>query len=192
MASTTLRIDASMRTEGSISRRLTDDLIAALKPATVIIRDLAKGMSLIDETWIGANFTDADARSADQKATLALSDELVAELQAADTIVIGMPVYNFGVPAALKAWVDQIARARVTFKYTETGPVGLLTDKTVFLVMASAGVTPGSDVDFAAKYMRFILGFVGITDVRIIDGSAQQIDAAAAMARAEQDIAKAA
>lgn len=102
-----LRIDASARRTGSVSRDLADKIIARFgDDITVTTRDLANGLPLIDEEWVGANFTPADARSDDQKAKLALSDDLVAELKAADTIVIGLPIYNFGVPAALKAWVD--------------------------------------------------------------------------------------
>ena len=126
-----LRIDASMRRAGSVTRDLTDRLIDKLRAenqeVSVVTRDLADGVPMIDETWIGANFTDEAARDDNQRAALAVSDSLIAELQAADTLVIGLPVYNFGVPAALKAWIDLVARARVTFRYSETGPVGLLT-----------------------------------------------------------------
>jgi len=107
---------------------------------------------------------------------LAHSDELIAELEAADTIVIGVPVYNFAIPAALKAWVDQIARARRTFRYTETGPEGLLKGKKAYLVVASGGVPVGSDYDFATGYLRHVLGFVGITDVTVIEAGQQMMD----------------
>ena len=129
----------------------------------------------IDETWVAANFTPAADRSEAQNARLAQSDALVAELQAADTIVIGLPVYNFGVPAALKAWIDLIARAGVTFRYTAEGPEGLLTGKKVIVAFASGGVQLGSDYDFASTYLRHVLGFVGLTDVSIIT---EQADAA--------------
>lgn len=187
---TTLRIDASMRREGSVTRDLTDRLVAQISPDSLITRDLADGIALIDEAWINANFTDAADRSAAQSAVLSASDELVAELQAAQTIIIGVPIYNFGVPAALKAWIDQIARARLTFRYTDTGPVGLLTGKTVYLVVASGGTPAGSAIDFATTYMRHALAFVGITDVITIDASAQMQDPAAAKARSEAGLAK--
>ena len=107
-----LRIDASMRRAGSVSRALTDAFVATLPDTEVVTRDLAETrLPQIDEAWIGANFTPAGDRTDEQTAVLALSDELVAELRTADTIVIGVPVYNFGVPAALKAWVDRVARA---------------------------------------------------------------------------------
>jgi len=169
-----LRIDSSARNDGSVSRELSGLLADALAgdAGTVTVRDLATHpVPQINGDWVGANFTDPAERSAEQHAHLAGSDVLVSELKAADQIIIGMPVYNFSVPAALKAWIDQIARARETFRYTENGPVGLLENKTAWIVVASGGVPVDSDVDFATPYLRHVLGFVGITDVRVIDGS---------------------
>ncbi len=179
MTHSILRIDASARREGSVSRQLTDQIVARLDGASVTTRDLANGLPLIDEAWVGANFTPAEVRSDDQRAALELSDTLIEELKAADTIVIGLPVYNFGVPASLKAWVDLVARAGVTFRYTETGPEGLLTGKRAILVMASGGVPVGSPMDYATTYMKQVLGFVGITEVEIVaaDGLAQDPEA---------------
>lgn len=179
-----LRIDASARNAGSTTRQLTDQLVARLVEqgygAAVTQRDLAlTPPALLNETWVGANFTDDAERSDDQRAALAASDELIAELEAADTIVIGVPVYNFAIPASLKAWVDLIARARRTFRYTETGPEGLLKGKKAFLVVASGGVPVGSDYDFATGYLRHVLGFVGITDVTIIEAGQQMMDSEA-------------
>jgi FMN-dependent NADH-azoreductase len=120
-----LEVAASGRSEGSVSRMLSTDLIGALEERHGNIeltrRDLNKGLSFVDEAWINANFTAPEERSAEQRATLAESDALVAELKAADVLVIGAPIYNFGVPAALKAWIDMVARARLTFRYTENG-----------------------------------------------------------------------
>lgn len=99
---------------------------------------------------------------------LALSDTLVGELKSADTIVIGTPVYNFAVPAALKAWIDLVARARETFQYTEDGPVGLLQGKKAYVIIASGGTKVGSEIDFAGNYLKHVLGFIGITDVTIV------------------------
>lgn len=186
-----LRIDASMRRTGSNTRALADRVIERLTErdpaAKVTVRDLAANpLPFIDEAWIGANFTDPAARTEDQQAALARSDALVAELRAADTIVIGVPVYNFGIPAALKAWIDLIARARETFRYTEAGPEGLLKDKRAILVVASGGTKAGSEIDFATGYMRHILGFVGITQVELVAadqlgaGAQERIDAAQA------------
>lgn len=166
---TILRIDASMRHEGSVTRDLTDLLIAARPDAKVVVRDLASDpLPQIDADWIAANFTDPAERSAAQADMLALSDTLVAELRAADEIIIGVPIYNFGVPAALKAWVDLVARARETFRYTETGPVGLLDGKRATLVLASGGTGLGSEIDFVTPWLRHVLGFIGISDVSII------------------------
>lgn len=179
-----LRIDASARNSGSTTRQLADQLVARLVEqgygSAVTRRDLAlTPPALLTEAWVGANFTDDADRSDDQRAVLVDSDELIAELEAADTIVIGVPVYNFAIPAALKAWIDQIARARRTFRYTETGPEGLLTGKKAYLVVASGGVPVGSDYDFATGYLRHVLGFVGITDVTIIEAGQQMMDSEA-------------
>lgn len=185
-----LRVDGSMRQDGSTTRDLTDRVIARLAPTETTTRDLAEGIGLIDADWIGANFTDADDRSPAQVARLAESDALIAELQAADVIVIGMPIYNFGIPAALKAWIDMIARARVTFRYSENGPVGLLEGKRAIIVAASGGTAVDSDIDFATPYLRHALGFVGITDVEIVSADRQMSDMAAAVEKAESQIAE--
>ena len=174
-----LRIDASARRNGSVSRDLVDRLISRFTDTgttKVTTRDLADGVPVIDETWVGANFTPAEARSIEQRAALALSDTLVAELQAADTVIIGLPIYNFGVPAALKAWIDLVARAGLTFEYTQTGPRGLLTDKKVIIAVASGGVKVGSDYDFATNYIRHVLGFIGLTDVTFLNADATAVD----------------
>ena len=125
-----LEVSASGRQNDSVSRMLSRDIISALEDRhgniDVTRRDLAQGIGLVDEDWISANFTDEEERTASQRERLGTSDGLVDELKQADVLVIGAPIYNFGVPAALKAWVDMIARARLTFRYTENGPEGLL------------------------------------------------------------------
>ena len=142
---TVLKVDSSARREGSVTRRLADRAIAELgeggTEVTTIIRDVAAGLPVVDEAWVAANFTDPAERTAEQKARLALSDTLVAEVKAADVLLIGVPIYNFGIPAALKAWVDLIARARETFRYTENGPEGLLTDKRAIMRLKFANLT---------------------------------------------------
>lgn len=171
MARNILHIDASARQAGSVSRDLTQHLVDALSDSGTEVTKREIGLSplpLITETWVGANFTPEEDRSDDQKHVLELSDTLIAELEAADTLVLGVPIYNFGVPAALKAWVDLIARVRKTFKYTENGPVGLLEGKKAYVVIASGGTQSGSEIDFATPYVRHVLGFVGIHDVSII------------------------
>ena len=171
MARTILHIDASARFEGSVSRALSQSLVEMLSsPETSVIqRDIgAAPLPIITGDWVGANFTPDDQRSDAQKETLALSDNLIAELEAADTIVFGVPIYNFGVPATFKAWVDLVARARKTFKYSESGPVGLLEGKSAYVVIASGGTESGSEIDFATPYVRHVLGFLGIHDVTVI------------------------
>ena len=172
---TILRIDASMRREGSATRALGDAVIARLGPARVIRRDLADGMPQIDADWIAANFTDPAERTEAARAALAVSDGLVAELRAADILVIGVPVYNFGVPAALKAWIDQVARARETFRYTADGPLGLLQGKRAILVVASGGTEVGGAGDFATPWLRHTLGFLGISDVEVVAADRQML-----------------
>lgn len=138
MAQSILRIDASARTAGSYSRELTVRVVGrlALTDSTITIRDIgAKPPSIISEDWVNANFTPDADRSDAQKEVLAESDALIAELQAADMLVIGLPMYNFGVPAAFKAWIDQVARARKTFQYTASGPEGLLHGKRAYVLV---------------------------------------------------------
>ncbi len=190
MAKSILRIDASARRSGSVSRELTDKIIARLPGAHVVTRDLAETpVPQLDEAWVGANFTPAEERSAEQRAKLAFSDALVSELQEADIVVIGLPMYNFGVPAAFKAWVDHVARAGVTFQYTETGPKGLLTGKRVIVAMASGGVEAGSEFDFATGYVRHVLGFIGITEVEFVTADRLMIDADATLKSADAQVA---
>ncbi len=175
-----LRIDASARKTGSVTRNLADetmDRLAELTAVNIVQRDVAAGVPFVDEDWVTANFTPAETRTAAHTAKLAFSDSLVAELAAADTVVISTPIYNFGVPATLKAWVDMIARVGVTFRYTENGPVGLLEGKRAIILVASGGTPVGSPIDFATPYLKQALAFVGITDVTIIASDAMSRDA---------------
>lgn len=185
---TILRVDGSARTEGSVSRALTDRIIARFNTADVTVRDLATPLPQIDEDWVGANFTPAEQRTPAQAQTLALSDALVQELRAADVVVLGVPVYNFSVPAALKAWIDLIARAGETFAYTEAGPQGLLTGKRAIVALASGGTEIGSDIDFAGRYVRHMLNFIGISDVEFISADQLAIDAEGAMQKAHDAV----
>lgn len=171
MARTLFHLNASARAEGSVTRDLSQRLVDRLSDADtdILSRDIgASPLPVLSEAWVGANFTPDEARTPEQRETLALSDTLIAELEAADTLVLGVPIYNFGVPAAFKAWIDLVARARKTFKYSETGPVGLLEGKTAYVVVASGGTAAGSEIDFATPYLRHVLGFLGIHDVTII------------------------
>lgn len=174
-----LRIDSSVRKEGSYSRKLSDKLIAQIsrtlqnngKNADVVVRDLAEGIPLIDSDWSMANFTNAEERTPLQDKQLELSEKLVEELNQADTVVIGVPIYNFNIPTTLKAWIDQVVRVKRTFQYTENGPVGLVSNKKVYIIVVSGGTRLNSDIDFVSAYLRHILGFIGITDITLIDSS---------------------
>ena len=188
MTSTVLHIDSSARAENSVTRTLSAEITAKLGADRIIHRDLATPLPLLDEAWVGANFTPADQRSADQKALLAQSDALIAELQEAETIVIGAPIYNFSVPSTLKAWIDLVARVGVTFRYTETGPIGLLEGKRAIIAVASGGTQAGSDIDFATTYLRHVLGFIGITNVELVAADQLSMDAEGSMARAKSAI----
>ena len=184
MTTTILQIDASARRQGSVTRDLTARIVAEHPAARVITRDLADGpVPQITEDWVAANFTPADSRTGAQRQALALSDALVAELKAADTLVIGLPVYNFALPAALKAWIDQVARAGLTFNYTAEGPQGLLKGKRAIVAMASGGTGAGSPIDFATPYIRHILSFLGITDVTVIAADGMNIEPEASLDR---------
>lgn len=186
-----LRIDASARKTGSVTRDLADkaiDRIASLGAVTVKSRDVSAGLPFVTEDWVGANFTPAENRTNDQRAQLALSDSLVQEVKDADLLVIGLPIYNFGVPATMKAWVDQVARAGLTFRYTENGPVGLLEGKRAIVLVASGGTPVGSDIDFATPYIRHALGFIGIHDVTIIAADGLGKDAETKLAAATNNI----
>ncbi len=165
---TVLHINASGTVDGSISRAATAQLLQELAPTRVITRDLAETpLPLIDATWITTRLIpEADQTDAD-RAVLALSNDLIAELQAADVVLIGMPMYNFGMPAALKAWIDLIARPKVTFAYSENGPVGLLEGKRAVVAVASGGVAVGTPADYATPHLQQVLRFIGIDDISV-------------------------
>lgn len=183
MTQTILRLDASARTEGSASRRFADAVINRLPAARVVHRDLAAGVPQITADYTSGTFKAPEDRSDAEHAALALSDELFAELEAADTLLISTATYNFNIPASLKAWIDQVARAGLAFQYTKDGPEGLLAGKRAVVLRASAGTPTGSDADFATPYLTFILGFIGITDVTFLDAPAEadQADVARAV-----------
>ena len=189
MTRTVLRIDSSARHEASVSRGLTDRIVAKLGAERVITRDLdAEPIPHVTQDWaVGAYVPEAD-RTPEQRTALAVSDALIEEIRAADVVVIGLPVYNFTVPASLKAWMDQVARMGVTFRYTEQGPEGLLKDKRVILAVASGGTEVGSPIDFATPYTRHFLGFIGLGDVEIVASDRLMTDPEASQARAADDL----
>jgi len=170
-----LQINASSRYDGSLTRAVSSqltDILTDQNEVTVQQRDVATGLPFINEEWVNANFTDPSERNEVQKQVLSLSDQLINELKAADIVVYGRcQSIIFGIPAALKAWIDLVARARETFRYTENGPVGLLENKKVYLVMASGGVPLESEVDFASQYLKFFMQFIGISDVTLVNAN---------------------
>lgn len=175
MTLNTLRVDASARKADSVSRQLRETLIEHLQAQQAICLqtvDLSEPPPVVDADWVAANNTPVEQRSKLQKSTLTQSDRLVEQLEAADLLVITTPIYNFGVPAALKAWIDQVARAGRTFRYTDGGPGGLLERKRAIVLVASGGTRVGSEIDFATPYLKHVLGFIGIHDVSFVAADA--------------------
>ena len=193
-----LHITSSIRGDASESTRVTqlviDKLLAANPGASVVRRDFgAQPHPLLDGATVGALFTPAEQRSAAQAARVALDDVLIAEAQAADVIVIGAPMYNFGMPAQLKGWFDAIARSGVTFRYTASGPEGLLKDKKVYVATARGGVYP-ADADPQVPHLRMLLNFLGLSDHTFIYSSGLNMgpEAAAAGQQAANEAVEAA
>ena len=191
-----LQINGSARSEAGNSTRIASDIVARLQAAnpgaTLVQRDLARDPApVIDEAALGALFTPAEQRTPEQAARVAASDALVAEVQAADVLVLGVPMYNFGISTQLKNWIDAIARAGVTFRYTENGPEGLLKGKTVYVALARGGLYRDTPNDSQVPYLKAVLGFLGLTDVRFIyaEGLAMGPEAVAkGFAQAEVDL----
>lgn len=194
-----LQINAGARREGANSTRVADAIVARLQAAHpgahLTLRDLAATPHpLLDETALGALFTPAEQRTAAQAARVALDDALIAEIQAHDTLVLGVPMYNFGVPVQLKSWIDAIARAGVTFRYTANGPEGLLKGKKVYVALARGGLYRDTANDSQVPYLKSVLGFLGLTDVHFIyaEGLAMGPEAESrGFAQAEADLAAA-
>jgi FMN-dependent NADH-azoreductase len=181
-----LHITSSIRGDASESTRVTqqivDKLVAANPGANIVRRDLgATPVPLLDGAALGALFTPGEQRTAAQLARVEQDDALILEAQAADVIVLGAPMYNFSMPVQLKSWFDAIARAGVTFRYTETGPEGLLKNKKVYVAAARGGVYEETQ-DPQVPQMRALLGFLGLVDQTYIysSGMAMGPDAVAA------------
>jgi FMN-dependent NADH-azoreductase len=168
-----LQINSSARTDGSHSTRLasaiTRGLVAAHPEASVAVRDLSRTPHpALDEAALGALFTAASQRTAEQSARVALDDALIGEVQAADVLVIGVPMYNFGVPSQFKNWIDAISRARVTFEYTEKGPQGLLKGKKVYFALTRGGTYRNTPSDSQVPYLKTVFAFLGMTDLHFV------------------------
>ncbi len=191
-----LQINTSSRREGANSTLVANNIVEQLKarhPQTqVTVRDLAANPHpVLDEAALGALFTPAEQRTPEQAARVAQDDALIAELNAHDVIVLGVPMYNFGNSIQLKTWIDAIARAGVTFRYTESGPEGLIKGKTVYVALARGGIYRDTANDSQVPYLRNVLGFLGMTDVRFIyaEGMAMGPEAVEkGLAQAQADI----
>lgn len=172
---TLLHLDSSPLGDASISRHLSEEFVRHWRrqhpEGKVITRDLsANPPPVITAAWIGASFTPEEARTPEQREALAVSDTLVAELEAADEYVVGVPMHNFTIASALRLWIDQVARAGKTFAYVDGRPVGILKGKKVTFLVASGGVYgPGSAMasfDFVEPYLRTFFGFLGVSEAQ--------------------------
>ena len=168
-----LQVNSSARGAASHSTRLASRLVERLRAvdpeATLVVRDLDRTPHPTqDEAALGALFAPPDRRTPEQATRVALDDALIAEIEAADTVVLGVPMYNFGVPASLKNWIDAISRAGVTFRYTEKGPEGLLEGKYVYVALTRGGRYRNTPADTQVPYLRTIFTFLGMTDVHFV------------------------
>ena len=191
-----LQIHSSARVEGSFSAKLAHQLVARLQAqqdnTQLVFRDLAKQPHpMLDEAALQALFTPAAQRNTEQAARVALDDALIAELQASDVIVIAAPMYNFGITSLLKNWIDAVARAGVTFRYTANGPEGLVTGKKVYVVLTRGGVYENTPLDTQQAYLKSFFAFLGMTDVEFLFAEGLAMGEAAAqqaLAKVEQQI----
>lgn len=189
-----LNIISSPRGAASYSIKLGHGLVEKLQAAnpgsTVAVHDLATHpFPHLEEAKLQSLFTPAESRTPEQHEAARHSDDAIREIQEADAIVIGAPLYNFGIPSTLKAWIDHIARAGITFRYSEAGPEGLVKGKKVYLAVSSGGVYsegPAMAYDFVVPYLKAVLGFLGMTDVTVVrvEGTATPGAGDAALAKA--------
>ena len=168
-----LQINSSARQQLSQSSQLASTIVERLRAAEPAARLTVRDLShtphpALDEATLEALFTAAEQRTPAQAARVALDDALIDELKAADVVVLGVPMYNFGVPAQLKNWIDAVARAGVTFRYTERGPIGLVQGKKVYVALTRGGHYRGTPADTQVPYLKTFLGFIGLTDVTFI------------------------
>ena len=168
-----LQVNSSARTDGSHSTKLANALVKRIRrnnpDAKLTLRDLSRTPHLpLDESTLQALFTPVDQRTPEHAARVALDDALIAEIQAADVVVLGVPMYNFGVSAQLKNWIDAITRAQVTFRYTAKGPEGLLKGKKVYVALTRGGLYRNTPSDTQVPYLKTIFSFLGMTDVQFV------------------------
>jgi len=191
-----LQVNSSARREGSQSSLLASAIVEGLRAinpgARVTVRDLAHTPHPeLDDDALQALFSPAEKHTPGQAARVAQDDALIAEIKAADVVVLGVPMYNFGVPAQLKNWIDAVTRAKVTFQYTANGPEGLLKGKKVYVALTRGGKYRNTPADSQVPYLKTVLGFLGMTDVEFVyaEGLAMGAEAAnGAMASARQQI----
>lgn len=196
--STLLLIESSVRQRDSVSRQLSEEFVAQWRQANpggrVLSRDLAREpLPHLDADLLGGWMKPAVEQSAAEQAALARSDQLIEELLAADVLVLGAPMYNFAIPSTLKAWLDHVLRAGVTFKYTEQGPRGLLQGKRAYVLTARGGLYAGGPLDQQEPYLRQALGFIGIDDVQFVHAEGLNMggdSAAQGLARARARLAE--
>ena len=194
-----LQVNSSVRREGSQSTLLANTIVSQLRAtspgASVTVRDLARTpLPGLDDAALQALFTPADQHTTEQAARVAQDDALIAEIQAAEVVVLGVPMYNFGVSAQLKNWIDAVTRAQVTFRYTADGPEGLLKGKKVYVALTRGGKYRNTPADTQVPYVKMVLGFLGMTDVVFVyaEGLAMGTEAAnEAMVSAQQQIEQA-
>lgn len=180
-----LVVESSARREGSVSRRLAEEFIQrwlAANPADqIVVRDVAaQPLPHLDMHLLGGWMKPAAEQSAEEQAADARSRALIAELQAADVLVLSTPMYNFGIPSTLKAWLDHVLRAGMTFRYSENGPVGLLEGKRGVVISARGGVYAGTAIDFVEPYLQQALKFIGITEVECVHAEGMNLGESAA------------
>lgn len=185
-------VDASGRKYGSITRKLTKKLIEKISPdhGEITYRDISQGMPFVNDTIISGYATSENDQTKGQREALALSNELIKELNDNEIYVFGVPIYNFSMPAAFKAWCDQVARVGITFKYTNFGPIGLLNGKKAYVVVSSGGTKIDSDIDFLTPWIRHYMNFIGISDLEIIGADGLNLDREASILKAKQQIEK--
>ncbi|MFT4519347.1 MAG: FMN-dependent NADH-azoreductase [Halioglobus sp.] len=184
----TLHINSSARLSNSNTRIIGQYLVDALGEP-VVSRDLAlQPLPPISAEDLIAVHGSSDSQRASLQPQLALSEQLIEELRSAETLVLGAPMYNFGIPASLKQWIDAVCRAGVSFKYTEQGPVGLLGVKRAFIVTATGGTHIGSEMDFSSRYLEHICGFIGISEIFHIDASGSKGTPEQVIAKGKQQV----
>jgi FMN-dependent NADH-azoreductase len=195
---TLLQINASMFADGGQSTQLADGFVAAWRAgnpgAKLVVRDLGRApIPHLTAERFGAFLAKAEDRTREEEAVARFSDALIAELQDADVIVIGLPMYNFGVPSTLKSYFDHIARSGITFRYTPEGPVGMLSGKEVYVFATRGGLYAGTPLDTQTAYVRDFLRFLGMDQVEFVYAEGLNIDAArkgSALAEARKTIGR--